>query len=70
MVFIFEASLALRRLRDYETTRLQDYEWLPRMLRSRSADYKTTRLQDYETTSGYRTTSCLVVSLTSCLGVA
>ena len=36
------------RFADYESTRQQDYEWLPLVLRLRFADYETTRLQDYE----------------------
>ena len=33
---------------DYESTRLQDYEWLPPVLRYRFADYETASPQDYE----------------------
>lgn len=47
--------LGLRyRSADYETTRLQDYKWLPlwaSLTLRRLRDYKTTRPRDYETTS-------------------
>ena len=74
--------MLLCRFADYKTTRPQDYKWLPpwaQLLLRRLRDYKTTSgcrlglsycFADYETTRLQVAAAPLVVSLTSCLGVA